>query len=235
MKLLVFGSCVSRDILRYDYDNEIKLSDYYARCSLVSLFSAPCINEHVLQRIESNFQRRMVRRDMDKSFLKEFRSAMADMLLVDFIDERFSLHLLPEGCLTLSSEYRKALGFSLPHSTMGGFSDKKLELWRRAFDQFLDFVGTKNILINRAYWTDKTSDESTISHVSQEKIREANSYLSMMYDHATSRLGLSCFIDHDPSDLYCDVGHKWGVSPFHYNENLYKKALRKILTHADLG
>lgn len=230
MRLLIFGSCVSRDMLHFDEAKDVELLDYYARCSLVSLFSPPSVDEGVLSRIESKFQRRMVLRDMDKSFLKEIKRLMPDLLLMDFIDERFSLHALPGGELrTCSTEYRHAMKSQSEMKLIGAFSNRKAELWRKAFDEFLIATRLVPIRINKVFWTSRVSGGALNESVSREKIENANEQLSMMYDHAEARLGRECLIEYEEDLLYCDANHKWGVSPFHYNEALYRKTLSAVL------
>lgn len=230
VKLMIFGSCVSRDTLRFDDHGKIELVDYYARSSLVSLFSPPpppeVLNNDALNRICSSFQRRVVRRDMEKSFLVHGKKF--DVLLMDFIDERFSLCCYGKSYVTYSTEYRKALGEEKVR-LLGAFSDRKLELWYQAFDRFCEMLDCPDVLkINKVYWTNRLSNGELIDRVPLERIERANSILDEMYRYAEQKLGDSCFINYDPELLFCDIDHKWGVSPFHYNEGLYRETLARI-------
>lgn len=110
LRVAIFGSCVSRDIFSIVDDcRDLVLAGYYARCSLASLAANPWVDAAVLQSIESPFQRKMVRADMDKSFIRFLGDAKFDVLLFDFIDERFNLQRMKNGALvTLSNEYLSA-------------------------------------------------------------------------------------------------------------------------------
>ena len=105
-RLLIFGSCVSRDILNYPHDKtQLVLVDYYARCSIASLGLQPIEIPSTVQNISSKFQRRMVERDIRKDFLKDLAGLQFDVLLIDLIDERLNLYIEPGGkACTLSSE-----------------------------------------------------------------------------------------------------------------------------------
>lgn len=105
-EVLIFGSCVSRGIFNFDSAGNFNLVDYYARQSFGSLVSQPYSNDAVLQRISSAFRRRMVARDFAKSILQtDSGIARADVILLDLIDERFDLVILPTGhVLTHSAE-----------------------------------------------------------------------------------------------------------------------------------
>ena len=105
-KILIFGSCVSRDILNYPQAKaQFMLVDYYARSSIASLGAMSIEMPSEVQNIGSKFQRRMIERDIRKDFLKDLARLQFDVLLIDLIDERFNLYVEPDGRVcTLSSE-----------------------------------------------------------------------------------------------------------------------------------
>lgn len=89
MEILIYGSCVSRDALEFDSEKRLKLIDYFARSSLASSMSNNVINDIPTHNIHSSFQKRMVENDLNKSILAIIKQSKYDILLVDFIDERF--------------------------------------------------------------------------------------------------------------------------------------------------
>src|SRR5262245_35612735 len=105
-RLLIFGSCVSRDIFNYPWaKTQLALVDYYARSSIASLGARTIEMPSSVQNISSKFQRRMVERDIRKDFLNDLTRLQFDVLLIDLIDERFNLYVEPDGgACTLSSE-----------------------------------------------------------------------------------------------------------------------------------
>lgn len=90
MRLFIYGSCVSRDMLEYQ-QAEVTLVKYIARSSLAAQLSVPFKNEAILDRLPSKFQREMLQVDMEKTLFKQLQQSDFDVLLLDFIDERFSI------------------------------------------------------------------------------------------------------------------------------------------------
>jgi hypothetical protein len=228
MNLMIFGSCVSRDALEYDESKSIKLIGYYARSSMVSLFSSPCVDTSVLDRIESSFQRKMVQADMDKSFQKAIKRPDVDLLLIDFIEERFALQKVNGGYRTISAEYKKASApISMP--SVRPFTEERLALWKLSFNHLIDLVGATPFKINKVFWSRRVGNGMVMDHVTEEQVECANHHLAAMYKHVADRCGEQCFIDYDPSMFFCEANHKWGLSPFHYNRSLYEHTIASLL------
>lgn len=81
LKVLILGSCVSRDIFNHGgVHGEFELFAYYARSSLASLALQPLDEEVHLKKIKSTFQRRMVTQDIKKLFLAEIDNWSFDVL-----------------------------------------------------------------------------------------------------------------------------------------------------------
>ena len=78
-KILIFGSCVSRDPFT-DNVFGFKLVDYYARSSFASLSGEKFTSPLDLSLIESKFQRRMIQRDASKLFLEALSLLEYDIL-----------------------------------------------------------------------------------------------------------------------------------------------------------
>src|SRR5262245_36139340 len=134
-RILIYGSCVSRDILNYQRDKkQLVLVDYYARSSIASLGAQPIEMPSAVQKITSNFQRRMVERDIRKDFLNNLADLRFDLLLIDLIDERFNLYVKQQGRVcTLSNEL---LSSGFPVDSDGGYrcyfgSEEFWHLWKR--------------------------------------------------------------------------------------------------------
>jgi hypothetical protein len=104
IRLLILGSCVSRDIFEFCEAGDFEIVEYFARTGLASLSAAPAVDQAALDQIISPFQRRVVGYDMDKSFWQKLESLSFDLLLLDFIDDRFDLLRTKDGgLLTLSN------------------------------------------------------------------------------------------------------------------------------------
>lgn len=230
MNLMIFGSCVSRDALEYDENNSINLLDYYSRSSMVSLFSAPSVDHSLLQRIEPGFRRRMVLADMDKSARKSISRSDVDLLLLDFIDERFALHAINGGYRTISSEYKKACNGRYKGGVVRAFTEEKLALWKPSFDSLVTTVGVTPLRINRVFWRARLAENAVMDGVTEDDVERANAHLTAMYDYAAKVCGDHCFIDYDPALFFCDADHKWGIAPFHYNEAFYRQTVTSLVS-----
>lgn len=104
MRLFIYGSCVSRDALEFQQDGP-ELVKYVARTSLAVQQSAPKVLTSLLERIPSPFQREMMMIDMQKSLFQLLESEQYDVLLLDFIDERFGIAQFEDDArFTLSAD-----------------------------------------------------------------------------------------------------------------------------------
>ncbi|MBR8223142.1 DUF6270 domain-containing protein [Burkholderia ambifaria] len=234
MKLLILGTCVSRDALEYVSDGSIELSDYYARSSLASLNAAPFSDDipRCVADIPSSFGRRVVERDLTKRFFRDALVDKADIVLVDLIDERFDLWVDdPTGrCCTLSDEIARA-GFAQEYKNgrmvrSGGaeFWDRWCEGWTR-FVSYASGMGLKrNIAINKVFWAKRTVSGRQFSW----GVAENNALLGRMYDYISRDLAQTQFLAYSPELLVGDDNHRWGVSPFHYVPAFYRETIRLL-------
>lgn len=225
-KLLIFGSCVSRDAIEHDKEGIFEIVNYFARQSLASLYSGASVDQNVLNKIESSFQKRCVEYDMKKSFWKYLENTEYDVFLLDLIDERFHLVINSDGTYhTFSKEYKNALE-SKP-KLLNAYHEKKFQLWKKGFSKLLNILKyTKSIdklYINKVFWTDRTNDGTILNatNVTAEQILIANTFLKKMYDEISNYIPENQFISYPEEMFFSDKKHKWGVQPFHYNDNLY--------------
>lgn len=111
MKIHIYGSCVSRDILEFDDANELEVVSYNGRSSFATLSPKNVLktisseNYESLKSIDSNFQRRMVDFDFNNSILESTDNSNYDVLLIDLIDNRFNLGEVDGKLVTISSAF----------------------------------------------------------------------------------------------------------------------------------
>ncbi|WGV19202.1 DUF6270 domain-containing protein [Pseudomonas putida] len=239
--LMIYGSCVSRDIFNLEESRTFKLSDYFARSSMASLCSPPYQNEEALNRIPSAFRRRMVAYDFSKQLLTETEKLNdADVILIDLIDERFDLVVLPSGHIITNSSELTESGL-LADSCVDGYelikhgSKKRRELWLQGMQKLLDLLESHGkldaVIINKVYWASHfehpTDAQFPVSFAATEK---ANQELDWMYNELEKRLEKHQFLQFSPDIMTADEKHRWGISPFHYSERYYKEALALLNT-----
>jgi len=237
-RLLIFGSCVSRDILNHQQDKtRLALVDYYARCSLASLGARLIEMPSEVQNIRSRFQRRMVERDINKDCLNDLARLQFDILLFDLIDERFNLYIQPQGrACTLSSELVSS-GFRGESKIGSRISSGSEEFWRLWEADWLVFVNKlrglglhDRLLINEVFWGSRTENGGNFEpHYSSRHIDSANQFLDRMYQRISVDIPSEQFLRFDQGLMTGSITHTWGISPFHYVDAYYHSAIQQLL------
>ena len=232
MKIRIYGSCVSRDILSSNYTDELELLSYNARSSIATLNkkNVQCQIEgnyyESLTNIESKFQRRMVEYDFKNKVLDVVNVNNYDLLLIDLIDERFHLAQVSNKLVTRSSEFLKS-GIR-PDRIVSTFSSEYMDLWQAGVDYFINIinetVGLDKLKINKVYWANCASNPKDTDILTNKwQVELHNQKLNDMYEYLKKRLPESSIIEIDSKLLVADSNHKWGLSPFHYVDDYYKE------------
>ena len=233
-RVLILGSCVSRDA--FNFSNNFTLVDYFARTSFASLFGTVCRCNRVVNNIESSFQKRIVKYDMNKTFKEIYLTIDYDILLVDFIDERFDLLLMNDGGIcTLSNESisSKILEECEGYRIIRNNSDEFMHLWKKGWIEFVENMKKNSLLekirLNKVFWAKKTErGEGFLPTYSAEKIIEMNQLLEKMYAIAELTLPKECVISYPSEVIKAADQHRWGVSPFHYIDEFYEQTLLNL-------
>ena len=234
-RILIFGSCVSRDILNFAQDQQFEIVDYYARSSLASLGTMPVsMQEEALTKINSSFQRRMVLRDIRKSFLDDLENQEFDVLLLDLIDERFDLwEIHPGSVVTVSSEFfASGLVTSAQRTStkwIASGSEQHRALWLTGVEKLVATLNVRGILkrvvINKVFWANQFEDGSPLPPpFSAAIIDKANHHLAWMYDQLERFVTPDNWMGFATEGFKANPQHRWGVSPFHYSNDYYQKA-----------
>lgn len=242
VRICILGSCVSRDIFNLERAKSCEIVHYSARSSFASMLSAPPFSEDIYsQQLTSSFQRRMVRADLRKEFVTSFQRINADIILIDLIDERFSLvETRPGARFTLSAELQQILkkqsasekthigGGIGAHRLIKSGTEEFMTLWREGWHHLLQMIKARGlarkIVINKVYWGTQTEagekfDEKITSH--------ANQMLEDMYRELAKDLRPEQFLEYGDL-LTCPDDHRWGPTPFHFSEKSQEFALEWI-------
>lgn len=236
MNILIYGSCVSRDALEFDTIKKINLKGYFARSSLASSMCEVNVTGISTEKISSSFQRKMVESDLSKELHKVISEDEYDLLLLDFIDERFDLWISPNGGVcTLSNELLQS-GFIPPRNEIiKSGSELWFSYWESGWVTLLDTLNQtgkiKKLLINEVYWSEKTVNGSDyLPTYSTVGINAANNTLKRIYERIKCDISEAQFIKFNAAELIGAESHKWGKSPFHYQDDLYKKIVWRLYT-----
>lgn len=239
-KMDIFGSCVTRDVFTYDNEKEITLGEYIARQSILTVFSSPlCWKEEEMGKICSDFQKRMLRNDFEKSTFDKLRTSKGNYIVVDLIDERFHLAKVQNTYLTYStelmiSEYLERKKYKKIDKRNWLNRDvllKTKEKIGRFAEELEKIYGVGRIILHRVMlkdeYVDKNGDIKRFPKQYLEDNKRINDYLSYMYDELAGKILKPYMID--VTDLYyADERNKWGLATMHYQEEYYVDVLMKI-------
>lgn len=211
--IFVHGSCVSRDLFELP---GLSLAGYRARTSLASLTSQPLFYEdEKLSLNKSEFQRRMVKGDLEKTNLDLAESTAGNYVLVDLIDERLPLRSSTLGMYTASPEYDKT-GLNLGGDELCRGSNRYYSLFQKGWEIFSRRLRHKVIILNRVYWATHREDGTKLPD--QAKIALENDRLSRLYSIIEALTPSIFTLDYTSGDLLAATSHRWGVSPYHYSQ-----------------
>lgn len=230
-RVLVFGSCVSRDAFELveNIEGRFVVVDYFARSSFASLAFPKMVNQEVLERVVSPFQKRMVFRDMNKCFFERLAIRDYDFILVDLIDDRFNIVGGSGGGVTYSNELRAAMRPKKPACFIRSGSKDYIELWERGASKVFDLIFSlgleRRVFINKVFWSELPSGKSFDSYPCFLGSGQANEYLASRYSFLERHFGVDG-LDYGRDLFVSDFDHKWGCSPFHYVNDFYKETIR---------
>lgn len=224
--VFILGSCVSRDC--FERPDAPVVGEYIARSSIVSSMSElPSGLENAdLSANASAFQRRMVEFDLQRKTPSAIRSSTADLLVVDFIDERFSLGELPNrGPFTYSNELVAAKldrsTWTMKSTMTEDYYQKFAENWKR----LVEVSEGKKILVNRVFWS---HFDDLGEPLPQPNIAENNAKLLRLYriieDIDSPQVSFTTTVENNPSDS----AHRWGRSPFHFTSDFERQLVREL-------
>ncbi|MCS0630972.1 DUF6270 domain-containing protein [Telluria mixta] len=238
-RVLILGSCVSRDILNFAEKGTITLTDYFARSSLASIGSEPFrLEDDHYARISSDFQRRMVRRDLEKTLLHDLSTCQdVDIILIDLIDERFDLYeASPGAVVTVSSEFlMTGLVTSKDRSSerwIRNGSERHRELWKAGVDRLFALLAehgmADRVVVNRVFWADRMEDGMPLPAQEEKQRETANSLMAWMYGELERYVPERGWMKFSDEVLRSNPAHRWGIAPFHYVDAYYTDALHQL-------
>lgn len=230
IRVLIVGSCVSRDTFEFLNPDVFTLAGYVARQSLISAFGRAGEPHFDVSVLPSAFQRRMLEGDA-RSSLPGLVGELADgvdLVLWDLVDERLGiLDHVNGGTSTDSVELRHAqsLGQATAGPTGPAFgSPEHLARFTAALAPWRALLAHHDLLSRTLLlappWAEKTDEgEATPSSFGLEAA-QANE-LTEAYLRAASRELAIPVLGQGLDHVVSRAGHQWGVAPFHYDDATY--------------
>ena len=230
VRVLVVGSCVSRDTFEFLRPEYFALHGYVARQSLVSAFGRGGAPHFDLSGLTSAFQRRMLEGDA-RSSLPGVVADLADevdLVLWDLVDERLGLLDHDDGMVTTDSvELRQARHDGLAPDGPSGpafGSPEHLTRFKGVLPQWRELL-TRTGLLSRTVlvappWAEVTqTGEAALSSFGLEAA-SANERSQEYLSAAVDVLGIPV-LGQELTEVRSDTGHQWGPAPFHYDDATY--------------
>ncbi|MDO8152298.1 DUF6270 domain-containing protein [Isoptericola sp. b408] len=235
--VFIYGSCVSRDTFERFPAEHFQLLHYVARQSAISAYAKP-VDIILPPDLESDFQSRMVRGD----FQSDLRSQMnkwgshIDLFVVDLIDERLGIYVLPDGSVvTRSIELiQSGAEHSLPagsiHIPFG--TEKHFEYWSAAIqsvgNMLLEAAPKAGVALLDIPWAEYTDDGQPSTASFGVTAHEANQIFPQYAAFAADALAAK-LIRVPISQVSSSNSHPWGEAPFHYSDSVYREATTQLI------
>lgn len=234
-RLFIYGSCVSRDALEFFPQGSWELVGYVPRQSLIAA-ARPASGYRIdLSRLRSRFQRRITQGTISGSLFPSLRAATdVDLVLWDLTDERTGVFEFANGAYLTRTVELDGAGLTtqiardaLRHVPFG--SDEHFALWQVAALQFRDTLGQaglidKTVVIAPPWAATDTHGRPTPASYGVPA-EQANQAYERYLQFAEQILGSPRLT---ASPVYGDVAHKWGLAPFHYDDETYRTLARGI-------
>lgn len=249
-RVAILGSCVTRDLWRMAGAPADDLL-YISRTRLPSLFAArpeglvlPGAPPPGLRPNPA----RALRTDLSKTGLAALAGFRPDVVILDYIDERFDLLAGAGGVVTASWELETSGWDALPPlmtlRRLDALGDADATLWRRALDALATLFAPGGALsgarpvLHEAAWADALRTPSgrteplppdlEITPGRPASRAAHNARLARM--HAATRAAIPGLevVKAPDSLVFSDPDHVWGLSPFHYVRDYYAEVWRQL-------
>jgi hypothetical protein len=227
LRVFILGSCVSRDAFEA-FSGRFEVVDYIARTSMASVGMPKVEDRHLRSLASGNasgFQRRMMLNDLDKSTLAHVSSTPHDLLLLDFIDERFKLALRGDTFFSCSGELEQS-GLEIDDGPVIAPGSHVFDaLWFGGLSRLMARVDVGKVVLNRALWAKSFPDGTSVA--SPDWIDRNNALLTHLYDTMQTFWRVRS-IQYPPELVVADPSHRWGTAPYHYLESHYRHAVDEL-------
>lgn len=233
VKIDILGGCVTRDVFRFSEEDKYTIMSYYARSSIVSIYSRPINIRHDEIKLDSDFQKRMVYYDLTKHFREYIKTTTADYFIFDLIVERLRVLKYGNSYLTRSNEFNKS-NLAKKLKTASVSPEDQLKMWKQSMKQLMEDLKMRflpdRIILHKAYWKDEYyNEDGERCQFVDKPIKENNERLMAYYEFIENNFDGIRTIELD-NHFLADSKHKWGLSPFHYEEAYYLEFNKRLDT-----
>jgi len=263
IKVDIIGSCVTRDAFEFieeiNLKHNYKINNYISKVSIISLVSNKIDFEYKLNSKKiSLWENRQVQYDLKKNWIKTLEKSDSDIIILDLIDERYSLYKVNSSYITKSNIIKNAKFKVDKNKTLCEVNRNcqlTIELWEKSLQIFIKELERLNkpIILHKAFWKEEYIN-SKINKSVNTKFYIKNILYNYYYGsllkknkfnkkiiketHIQNKLltyyyeKIECYKDIDKiliENAYkADNGHKWGLAPFHYEKGYYIEFIKYL-------
>lgn len=220
MKYSLIGSCVTRDAGDLGSRPLPKPGYYFSRTRIQSIVSPPTPLAPGDVRLDSDFQRRVIIEDHDKSVAR-ILPAIDHPIVIDLIDERAPLVASAHGLVAATLHFNQAGLGERGYTPVA--EDRELAAggpFDEAARQFASLLPTQPVVVHRALWATADIEGRPLSN--HELAARSNTWLERAYDLLEAAIGARVTSIAPPDELrVADPAHRWGLAPFHFPDAYY--------------
>lgn len=238
-KINIHGSCVTRDIFRFDNEQHFKVVNYIGRNSIISL-SYPSVDLSSFNTVKDvrklTWEERMIYYDCNKSALKKIVSDDCDYLIIDLIDERFGIIESEKGNLTYSQvlQRSKQLNELSPYKVIDIKEDT--DFFYNAYRDYAMFLrekfDVKRIIIHEVYPVlNYLGNDNKLHLFDENEIKKSKRVCSKIrkgYELLQTFLPEATVLKMPPNTIAYE-NHAWGKASVHFTDDYYVEKLTEIV------
>lgn len=161
IKIDIIGSCVTRDAFEFaknmDNSNKYIVNNYISKTSFISLVSDSIGRDkyNISQENMTDWEFRQIKYDLEKNWVEILKKSDSDIIIVDFIDERYDLYRLDNSYITISNIFKRSKFNTDEHlKKIKRNSNEYNEIWEESIYNYIDLLKSLNkpIIIHKAMW-----------------------------------------------------------------------------------
>jgi hypothetical protein len=181
----------------------------------------------------------MLMMDLTKTALPQLFEFDPDWIIVDFIDERFSMMEVGASLVTMSDELRRSGLQDLPPFSegrqIGRLSRECDQLWAGAMRRLGHMLPHKlpraKMVLHRAGWAGRALHQGHVRRYKEERLQtahRANTLLARYNAHFLRAFPTAHVINASQPNRMADSGNKWRLKPYHYVPGYYVDIMREL-------
>lgn len=236
-KICLIGSCVTRDAWRIT-EEDATSHKFFTRTSFITIMSSPIKIQDESIKLESKFQRNAIIEDSSREALKYIKRFQPEIIILDYIDDRYSILKKNNSYILNSNEFSKSgIREELFSDAIqiDRNSNECTVLWKKSLHEFCCFIEKNSpntrFILHKAWFAEKSTDGITIEEYDNDKmfaIKTMNNILYNYYEETIKTLKNLLTIESSKKFLIANKNHLWGHAPIHYIDEYYIDIMKQL-------